>query len=44
MPAIDQMIAILRSITPAVTVVAIVSVFFTLAYMLWAFRKTALRD
>lgn len=44
MPAIDQLVSILRSSAPAVTVVAIVSLFFTLAYMLWAWRKMALRD
>lgn len=44
MPALDQLVASLRTVAPTVTAVAIVGLFCTMAYLLWAWRKMALRD
>jgi type IV secretory pathway TrbL component len=44
MPIIDQLIQTLRSVSHLLSAVVIVSIFFTIAYMLWAWRNTALHD
>ena len=44
MPILDSLVQTLGTIGPMVAAVAIVGVFFTLAYLLWAWRKTALHD
>lgn len=44
MPILDQLIQTLGSVSHLLAAVVIVSVFFTIAYMLWAWRHTATHE
>ena len=44
MPVLDELINVLRHVSGTVTVIFVVSLFFTMAVLLWSWRKIAMDE